>query len=213
MSVVAALGSLRVIPVVEITDVAHAVPLARALTAAGLPAMEITLRTDAALDSIRAIADDDPTFAVGAGTLLTAKDVNAAAAAGSRFLVSPGLTDALSAAAEDNGLPFVPGAVTASEMMRAVEAGYRILKFFPAEQSGGAAAIRSLSTPLRALGIQFMPTGGVRAETLTDYLAISAVFAVGGTWIAPRDILAAERFDIVSDRARAALAVVTTPVP
>lgn len=204
--VVEQLEAVRVVPVVEIVEVATAVPLARALAEAQLPAMEVTLRTPAALDAIRAIAAEMPDFAVGAGTLLTSADVFAAAEAGARFLVSPGRTDVLTVAAHETGLPFVPGAVTASEVMLAVEAGHRRIKFFPAEQSGGAAAIASLVAPLRALGVRFMPTGGIRPENVHQYLSITEVFAVGGTWIAPRDVLAAGRFDTVTHRARAALA-------
>ncbi len=207
VDVLSVLDRVRVVPVVEIVDATTAVPLARALAAAGLPAVEITLRTPAALDAIRAIADEVPDFALGAGTLLTPADVRAAVRAGARFLVAPGRTAALSAAAEETGLPFVPGAVTASEVMAAAEAGHRRVKFFPAEQSGGAAGLAALIAPLRALGLRFMPTGGIRPDNLPAYAAIDEVFAVGGTWIAPRDVLAAGRFEIVTERARNAIAV------
>ncbi len=206
--VLAILDRVRIVPVVEIVDAAQAVPLARALVAAGLPAIEITLRTPAALDAIAAIAAELPHFALGAGTLLIPTDVTAAVDAGARFLVSPGRTPALSEAALATGLPFVPGAVTPSEMMLAAEAGHRRIKFFPAEQSGGAKALTGLIAPLRALGATFMPTGGIRPDNLPGYLAIPEVFAVGGTWIAPRDVLAAGRFDHVTERARTALATV-----
>jgi len=206
-SVLATLAGLRIVPVVEIEEVSSALPLADALIEAGLPAMEVTLRTPAALAAIREVRRERPGFLVGAGTLLTAADVSAAATAGAQFLVSPGRTDALTAAARDSGLELVPGAVTPSEIMGALDAGHTHVKFFPAAQYGGAAAISSLAAPLAATGVRFMPTGGIRPESLASYLAVAAVFAVGGTWIAPRDLLREARFDVVAERAVAALAV------
>ena len=204
--VLAKLTLARIVPVVEITDAARGVELARTLAEAGLPVMEVTLRTPAALDAIRAIAAEVPGFLVGAGTLLTPAMIDDAVAAGAHFGVSPGFTPALSGAAAAAGLPFVPGAVTASEILAANESGHTHLKFFPAEQSGGAAAIASLTTPLAALGIRFMPTGGIRPAGLDAYLALPSVFAIGGTWIAPRDAITERRFDDIRQAARTAVA-------
>jgi len=189
VSLDAALRGLRIVPVVEIGDAERAVPLARALVAGGLPAMEVTLRTPAAIDAIAAIAREVPELLLGAGTLLTPSDVERAADAGAGFLVSPGRTDALDAAARATGLPFVPGVATASEALAAIDAGHLLLKLFPAEQCGGAAGLRSLAAPLRASGVSFMPTGGIRPDNLAGYLAIAEVAAVGGTWIAPRSLV------------------------
>ena len=204
------LRALRVVPVVEIADAAQAVPLARALAAGGLPAMEVTLRTSAAVEAIAAVARELPDFLLGAGTLLTPADVERAAGAGAQFLVSPGRTDALDAAARSTGLPFVPGVATASEALAAVEAGRRLLKLFPAEQSGGAGGLRSLAAPLRAAGVTFMPTGGIRPDTLLDYLAVPEVVAVGGTWIAPRALVDAGDHAAITALAATAVATART---
>lgn len=203
-----ALAAARIVPVVEIGDVRQGVQLARTLLEAGLPVAEVTLRTPQALDAIRAIADEVPGFLVGAGTLLTPDHVRRAAEAGAAFLVSPGCTPTLSAAAADTGLPFVPGAITPSEILAAAELGHTDLKFFPAEQSGGAAAIASLGAPLAALGIRFMPTGGIRPEGLGAYLDLASVFAIGGTWIAPRAAIAEGRWDEIGRAARTAVSTV-----
>ncbi len=207
----AALARMRIIPVVEIDDIATGVKLARTLTAAGLPVMEVTLRTPNALAVIREISSEMPDFLLGAGTLLSARDVDAAASAGAHFLVSPGRTDSLTRAATTSGLPLVPGAITASEVMAAVDAGHSHVKFFPAAQFGGAAAIAAMVPPLRASGVMFMPTGGIRPENAMDYLSLDAVFAVGGTWIASKDLLAAQRFEVISERALAAITL-TSPL-
>lgn len=204
-SVLERLGVLRVVPVVEIPDPASAVPMAEALADAGLPAAEITLRTPAALDAIRAVVAEVPGFLVGAGTLLTPRDVQDAAAAGAAFLVSPGRTTPLDGAARDVGLPFVPGAVTASEVMAAVEAGHRHVKFFPAGASGGPAALTALSAPLAGARVRFMPTGGIRPENAPEYLSLPSVFAVGGTWVAARDLVATGAWGTVRERAAEAV--------
>lgn len=200
------LAAARIVPVVEIEDAAQGVELARTLLAAGLPTMEVTLRTPAALDAIRAIRDEVPTFLVGAGTLLTTVQIDAAVAAGAQFGVAPGFTTTLSGAAAASGLPFVPGAVTASEMLAAAENGHTYLKFFPAELSGGAAALAALAPPLAALGIRFMPTGGIRPSNLASYLSLPSVFAIGGTWIAPRDQITNGQFTIIAETTRKAVA-------
>ncbi|KFI24689.1 bifunctional 4-hydroxy-2-oxoglutarate aldolase/2-dehydro-3-deoxy-phosphogluconate aldolase [Paenirhodobacter enshiensis] len=193
-----------IIPVIVVKDAAHAVPLARALVAGGLPALEVTLRTPVALEAIRAMADVEG-GTVGAGTLLTAADVKAAKAAGARFGVSPGLTETLVKACEDEGLPLLPGAVTASEVMRAMEWGYDCLKFFPAGTSGGAAAIKALGAPMPQVG--FCPTGGVSLANATDYLSLKNVLCAGGSWVAPQAKMEAGDWMGIEDLAREAAAL------
>jgi 2-dehydro-3-deoxyphosphogluconate aldolase/(4S)-4-hydroxy-2-oxoglutarate aldolase len=190
-----------VIPVLVVEDPAHARPLAEALVAGGLPALEVTLRTPAALDAIAAMAGV-PGGIVGAGTLLGPDDVRAAKAAGAAFGVSPGATDALLEACMAEGLPLLPGAATASEAMRLLERGYDMLKFFPAEAAGGVAYLRSLAGPLPQ--IAFCPTGGVSPANAADYLAAPNVICAGGSWVAPADKLAAGDWAGIEALARAA---------
>ncbi len=172
-----------IVPVLVVDDAAHARPLASALVAGGLPALEVTLRTPAALDAIRAMADV-PGGVVGAGTLINPEDVRAAKAAGAQFGVSPGATDALIAACEAEDLPLLPGAATASEAMALLEKGYDMLKFFPAEASGGAPALKAIGAPLPQ--ITFCPTGGVSPSNARDYLSLANVICAGGSWVAPK---------------------------
>ena len=176
-----------VVPVLVIEDLAHAAPLARALVAGGLPALEVTLRTACALDAIRAMAQV-PGGVVGAGTLLTPADVKAAKAAGAMFGVSPGATDRIIAACEDEGLPLLPGAATASEIMALLERGFTVQKFFPAEQAGGVAYLKSIGSPLPQ--VRFCPTGGISLKIAPDYLALKNIFCVGGSWVAPKEAMA-----------------------
>ena len=171
-----------IVPVIVVRDLAHAAPLAKALIAGGLPALEVTLRTPCALDAIRAMADIEGGV-VGAGTLLTPADVKAAKAAGAKFGVSPGATERLVKACEDEGLPLLPGAATASEVMTLFEMGYDVLKFFPAEASGGAAAIKAIGAPIPQ--VSFCPTGGVSLKNANDYLSLANVLCAGGSWVAP----------------------------
>jgi 2-dehydro-3-deoxyphosphogluconate aldolase/(4S)-4-hydroxy-2-oxoglutarate aldolase len=171
-----------VVPVIVIRDVAHAAPMAKALVAGGLPALEVTLRTPCALDAIRAMADIEGGV-VGAGTLLTPADVKAAKAAGAKFGVSPGATDTLIKACEDEGLPLLPGAATASEVMYLLERGFTVQKFFPAEANGGAPALKAIGAPLPQ--VSFCPTGGVSLKNAPDYLSLSNTLCVGGSWVAP----------------------------
>lgn len=203
LSMHAILNAAPVMPVVTIEDVAQAVPLARALVAGGLPAVEVTLRSDAALDAIAAIARDVPDAIVGAGTVRCADDLRRAAEAGARFAVSPGLTPALAAA--DSPIPLLPGAATASEIMTAADAGFKYLKYFPAAASGGPAALQAFAAPFPDLF--FCPTGGVKADTAADYLRLSNVLCVGGTWIAPADSIAAGNWRTIEDTARAAAGI------
>lgn len=193
-----------IVSVIVVKDVAHAAPLARALVAGGLPALEVTLRTPCALDAIRAMAEVEGGV-VGAGTLLTPADVKAAKAAGARFGVSPGLTERLVRAAEDEALPLLPGAVTASEVMRALEWGYDMLKFFPAATSGRAAAIKALGGPLPQA--TFCPTGGVSLKNANDYLSLPNVLCAGGSWVAPPDLMAAGDWTGIEALAREASAL------
>lgn len=177
-----------VVPVLVIDDLAHAIPLAQALVAGGLPALEVTLRTPVALEVIRAMADVEGGV-VGAGTLLTPADVKAAKKAGATFGVSPGATDSLLKACEDEGLPLLPGAVTASEVMVLLEKGYTVQKFFPAEQSGGAAFLKSIGSPIPQ--VKFCPTGGISLKNAPDYLSLKNILCVGGSWVAPKEAMAA----------------------
>lgn len=193
-----------IIPVIVVKDVAHAAPLARALVAGGLPALEVTLRTPVALEAIRAMADVEG-GTVGAGTLLTPADVKAAKAAGAQFGVSPGLTETLVKACEDEGLPLLPGAVTASEVMRAMEWDYDCLKFFPAGTSGGAAAIKALGAPMPQVG--FCPTGGVSLANAPDYLSLKNVLCAGGSWVAPQARMEAGDWSGIEELAREAAAL------
>lgn len=183
------LSIVPVVPVVVIHDLAHAVPVARALVEGGLPVIELTLRTPAALEAIRAIASEVPEILVGAGTVVSAPQVKQAQDAGAQFLVSPGTTPELLSAMADSGLPFLPGTATVSEAMAVLEAGFTEMKFFPAEASGGAAYLGSIASPLPAA--RFCPTGGITAASAPSYLALPNVGCVGGSWLTPPDALAA----------------------
>lgn len=191
-----------VIPVIKIERAADAAPLARALAKGGLPAVEITLRTPAALEAIRLIASEAPEAVVGAGTILNARQFGEAVEAGARFIVSPGATPQLFEAARNSEVPLLPGAATASEAMAAREAGYSLLKFFPAEQAGGAALLKALASPLA--GTRFCPTGGISAQNARDYLSLPNVICVGGSWVAPDDLVAAGDWDSIEKLAREA---------
>ena len=180
-------GLAPIVPVLVVQDAAHARPLAEALVAGGLPALEVTLRTPAALDVIAEMAQVAGGH-VGAGTLLTPTDVKDAKAAGATFGVSPGATDALLEACEAEDLPLLAGAATASEAMRLYERGYEVLKFFPAEASGGAPALKAIGAPLPQ--ISFCPTGGVSLKNAESYLSLSNVICAGGSWVAPADLVA-----------------------
>lgn len=190
-----------VIPVLVVEDAAHAVPLGEALVAGGLRALEVTLRTPAALEAIRAMAGV-PGAVVGAGTLLSPEDVRAAVAAGARFGVSPGLSEAVLDAAGDAGLPMLPGVATPTEAMRAAERGLSVLKFFPAEANGGPAVLKAWAGPLA--GLSFCPTGGVTAGNAPGWLALPNVLCVGGTWIAPPADQRAGDWEAIAARAAAA---------
>jgi 2-dehydro-3-deoxyphosphogluconate aldolase / (4S)-4-hydroxy-2-oxoglutarate aldolase len=190
-----------VIPVITVHDAKHARPLAEALVAGGLPVLEVTLRTPAALEAIREMAGVEGGF-VGAGTILTAQNVHDALAAGATFGVSPGATDRLLTAAEEAGLAMLPGAATASEAMALLERGYRVQKFFPAEASGGVPALKSLAAPIPQ--ILFCPTGGVTPGNAPDYLALPNTACVGGSWVCPEQLIAAGDWAVIEELAREA---------
>lgn len=194
-----------VMPVVTIDDPADAAPLARALVAGGVRAIEITLRTPRALEAVRAIAAEVPDAIPGVGTVLTAADLAAAAAAGARFAISPGATPALLAAGRAGGLPYIPAIATASELMAALEAGYSVCKFFPAAQAGGVEALKALAGPFPYA--RFCPTGGIDAASAPAYLALPNVLCVGGSWIAPRAAIDSGDFGAIERLARAAAAL------
>ncbi len=190
-----------IVPVIVVHHVAHAEPLARALVAGGLPVLEVTLRTPAALDAIAAMTAV-PGAHVGAGTVLTQTDAEAARTAGATFAVSPGATDTLLDACEAMELPMLPGAATASEAMRLFERGYDMLKFFPAEASGGAPALKALAAPLPK--ISFCPTGGVSPGNAESYLRLPNVVCAGGSWVAPANLMTDGKWDEITDLAQAA---------
>ncbi|HLN77839.1 MAG TPA: bifunctional 4-hydroxy-2-oxoglutarate aldolase/2-dehydro-3-deoxy-phosphogluconate aldolase [Nocardioidaceae bacterium] len=182
------LDLVPVIPVVVVDDLDHAVPAARALVAGGVPVIELTLRTPVALDAIRRIADEVPEIVVGAGTIIEPDQAKRAAAAGARFLVSPGSTPRLLDAMDETGLPHLPGAATVSEVLALLERGYSELKLFPAEASGGTAFLKAVASPVPQA--RFCPTGGVCAANAGDYLALPNVGCVGGSWLTPAGALA-----------------------
>ena len=190
-----------VIPVLTVPDADKAEGLARALVTGGLPALEVTLRTPAALDAIRAMTAVDGGV-VGAGTIMTPADVQAAKEAGALFGVSPGATDRILDAAEEVGLPMLPGAATASEIMRLLERGYTMLKFFPAEASGGASALGAFAGPIPQ--VTFCPTGGISLKNVHDYLALPNTVCVGGSWVAPAALIEAEDWTGIETLAREA---------
>ncbi|MDH6215289.1 bifunctional 4-hydroxy-2-oxoglutarate aldolase/2-dehydro-3-deoxy-phosphogluconate aldolase [Streptomyces pseudovenezuelae] len=191
-----------VVPVVVLDDVADAVPLARALVAGGLPAIEVTLRTPVALDAIRAIAGAVPDAVVGAGTVITPAQVRESVAAGARFLVSPGWTDVLLEAMRGSGVAYLPGVSTTSEVVALLERGVREMKFFPAEAAGGTAYLKSLAGPLPQA--RFCPTGGIGAANAAEYLELSNVGCVGGTWMIPADAVTAGDWGRIESLAREA---------
>ncbi len=191
-----------VVPVLVIEDAETAVPLARALVKGGLKLLEVTLRTPAALDSIRRIAGEVEDAVVGAGTVLHPDDMDRAKSAGAQFAVSPGLTDAL---ATPGSLPLLPGAATASEVMRAIEAGFSYLKFFPAVPAGGIGALKALAGPFPDIG--FCPTGGIDAASAPEFLKLANVICIGGSWVAPAQAVRDGDWARITELAAAAAAL------
>ena len=194
-----------VIPVIVLSDVAHAVPLARALLAGGVRMLEVTLRTPAALACIEAIAREVPEAVAGAGTVRSAADAKAAANAGARFAVSPGYSDAVGQACRDLALPLLPGVATGSEIMAAQEGGYTELKFFPAMQAGGLAMLKAWQGPFG--DVKFCPTGGVSTSNAAEFLALSNVVCVGGSWLTPADAVEMGDWARITQLAREAVAL------
>lgn len=201
-------AQLGIVPVIAIENADAAIPLADALLAGGLPVVEITFRTAAAAEVIRRISKERPQLLVGAGTVLTAANLEAAKASGAAFAVAPGLNPQIVKQAQAIGLPFYPGVATPTDIELGLSLGCRLLKFFPAEALGGTAMIEALSAPYQHTGVKFVPTGGVTTANLETYLKLSTVAAVGGTWIAKKEDLANGKWDDVRNRCRAALEVV-----
>ena len=197
-----ALSVCKIVPVVVVNDVAHAAPLARALQNGGLTVVEVTLRTPAALDVIRAMRETCPDMVIGAGTVVNEATLQAAREAGAEFGVSPGTSPSLLKAIVESGWEFIPGCATPSEAVTLADAGFKVVKLFPAEVVGGLAMLKSLASPLPH--IQFMPTGGVRLDKVAEYIPQPNVAALGGTWIAPADKLAAGDFAGIETLAREA---------
>ncbi|QNP48936.1 bifunctional 4-hydroxy-2-oxoglutarate aldolase/2-dehydro-3-deoxy-phosphogluconate aldolase [Diaphorobacter aerolatus] len=197
-----------VIPVIVVHDVADAVPMARALVAGGIRMLEVTLRTPQALACIEAIAREVPDAVVGAGTVRTAADARAAADAGARFAVSPGFTEKMAQATRDAGLPLLPGVATSSEVMMAREAGFDHLKFFPAMQAGGIPMLKAWQGPF--FDVKFCPTGGVSPANAAEFLALSNVVCVGGSWLVPADAVANKDWAQITRLARETQALVKT---
>jgi len=198
----------RLMCITTIDKAEDAVPLARALLAGGLNVMEITFRTTAAAESIRRIRQEVPQIAIGAGTLLTAEQVQQAAAVEAQFGVSPGLNETVLAAANKIQMPFFPGVMTPTEVDRALNLGFQRLKFFPAEPAGGVAMLKSLAGPFAHTGVKFLPTGGINAATLANYLALPQVAAVGGSWMAERKLVAEKTWSKITAITVEALKVV-----
>lgn len=188
----------HVVPVIEIDDASVAIPLTQALAAGGVTVVEITFRTPAGVEAVRQAASVSGST-VGAGTILTPADVDAAVEAGAAFGVSPGWDEATATRARERGFPLIPGVTGASDIQQRLAEGHRVLKFFPAEANGGVAALRQLSAPFAHTGVSFMPTGGVSAENVAAYLALSTVAAVGGSWLAPRDLVRDRAFDTITE--------------
>ncbi len=207
-SIETALRYAGIVPVITIADSSQAIPLARTLVESGLPVLEVTLRTDAGLESLRLISQNVPGTILGAGTVRHPTDIDAAVAAGARFLVSPGTPPHLVTPALRAPVPFLPGCATPSEAMALADAGFGTLKFFPAASYGGPSALQSFAAPLT--GISFVPTGGIGPDTLESYLRLPNVLAVGGSWMVRPDWLAAGDYDAIATTARAAAEAVRT---
>ena len=206
MDIVETLKSAGIIPVIVIEKEEQAVPLANALVKGGLPVLEVTFRTKAAAGAIAAIKREVPEAIVGAGTILTVEQLRAAKKAGAAFCVAPGFDPAIVEEAKNMLMPFCPGVATASELSQALTAGCPMVKFFPAEAAGGVKMISNLLGAFRFTGVKFMPTGGVNPANLADYLAVPEVLCCGGTWIVPKDALAAGDWDRIERLAAEAAA-------
>jgi 2-dehydro-3-deoxyphosphogluconate aldolase / (4S)-4-hydroxy-2-oxoglutarate aldolase len=200
----------RLICVAVIDRPEDAVPLAEALLAGGLRVMEVTFRTAGAADSIARIRSGVPQMAIGAGTLLSAEQVKQAAGASAQFGVSPGLNESVLAAANQNQMPFFPGVMTPTEVGRALDLGCKELKFFPAETAGGVKMLKALAGPFAHTGVKFVPTGGINAATLADYLAVPQVAAIGGSWMADRKLVKEKAWDRITALTAEAMKIIAT---
>lgn len=200
------IGEVGVLPVIKIENAADAVPLADALCRGGLAAAEITFRTDAAEEAIRLTHKAHPEMLIAAGTVLTPDQADRAMAAGAELIVSPGLNPAVVAHCVEKGYPIVPGVCTPSEIEQGLSFGLKVLKFFPAEPSGGLAMIKALSAPYG--GVKFMPTGGINAKNIASYLQEKCILACGGSWMVPGDLLKAGKFDEIEELVREAVSLV-----
>ena len=198
-------AAFGVLPVIAIEDAAHAVAMADALSAGGLPVAEITFRTPAAADVMAVLRRERPDFMVGAGTVLDVASLKAAQASGAKFGLSPGFDPEIVEAAEAMGFPFAPGVMTPSEISAAVKRGCRLMKFFPAGTIGGPSALEGISAPFAHLGLRFIPTGGVSEANMGDWLRLKSVATVGGTWIARTDDIRAGRWSDITAKARSAV--------
>ncbi|MGL4857601.1 MAG: bifunctional 4-hydroxy-2-oxoglutarate aldolase/2-dehydro-3-deoxy-phosphogluconate aldolase [Plesiomonas sp.] len=196
-----------VVPVMVINHVADAVPMAKALADGGITVFEVTLRTDAALDAIRAIADAMPEAMIGAGTVINPEQYDAAVAAGAKFIISPGCTRELLDHAKQHSTPLIPGVATPSEVMQALAQGYTHLKFFPAEANGGVTALKAIAAPLPQ--VRFCPTGGVSPKNVHDYLSAKCVATIGGSWMLPADAIAAHDWATITRLSAEAVALVS----
>jgi len=203
------IGTLCVVPVIAIEDAEAAVPLADALAEGGLPVAEVTFRTAAAVDVIERIAHQRPEILVGAGTVISEQNLQSAMDCGAAFGVSPGFSPSIFAQATKRNFPFVPGIMTPSDVENAITAGAKFLKFFPAAAAGGVQMLKSIAAPYIHTGVCFMPTGGIKAENLQDYLGLDIVFAVGGTWIATREDIASKHWNVIRDNCRRAVGIVS----
>lgn len=206
MSIFDTLSTYGVVPVIAIDDAAQAIPLADALIRGGLPVAEITFRTEAARDTIAAIAKERPEIEIGAGTVITNAQLDAAKAAGARFCLSPGIDVEVLAHAASVGMPFAPGIMTPTDLQAALKMGCEMVKFFPAKPAGGPNMLKNIAAPYAHTGIGFNPTGGVNMDNLADWLALPEVRAVGGTWIATRADIADGNWDRIAENAAAAVA-------
>jgi 2-dehydro-3-deoxyphosphogluconate aldolase/(4S)-4-hydroxy-2-oxoglutarate aldolase len=202
------IAQLGIVPVIAIENADAAIPLADAFIEGGLPVVEITFRTAAAAEVIRKMARERPQLIVGAGTVLTLANLEAAKASGAAFAVAPGLNPQTVMQAQAMGLPFMPGVATPSDIELGLSLGCKLLKFFPAEANGGVNMIEALSAPYKHAGVRFMPTGGVNPANLESYLKLDTVAAVGGTWIAKKEDLAHGKWDDIRKRCKAALEIV-----
>lgn len=198
-------AELKVVPVVVLDDAKDAVPLAKALCEGGIPCAEVTFRTAAAKDSIKAMVEAYPDMLVGAGTVLKTEQVDSAVEAGAKFIVSPGFDPEIVDYCLEKGIPVFPGCITPSEVAQAVKRGLKVVKFFPAEQFGGIATIKALSAPY--VGLKFMPTGGISAKNLKEYLACKPIVACGGSWMVKKDMIQAGEFDKIRELTAEAVAL------